>query len=40
MTAKKRIDPFEQADLNENKQTEPVTEKNDEISEIKKPTVV
>ena len=40
MTAKKRIDPFEQADLNENKQTEPVTEKTDEISEIKKPTVV
>jgi hypothetical protein len=40
MTAKKRIDPFEQADLNENKQKEPINEKADEISEIKKPAVV
>ena len=40
MTAKKRIDPFEQADLNENKQKEPVKEKSDEISEVKKPVVV
>ena len=40
MTAKKRIDPFEQADLNENKQKKPVKEKSDEISEVKKPVVV